>query len=98
MPIERKDRSFDLIFDQVSMDHVPAEYIKEVRVDLSTGERITLTKDHLQMLKNKSADEIIKAVTVGTMSHISLNLDSTAIKSDVIRGVTGFLVKHFDDK
>jgi hypothetical protein len=61
MPIERKDRSFDLIFDQVSMDHVPAEYIKEVRVDLSTGERITLTKDDLQMIKNKSADEIIKA-------------------------------------
>ena len=59
MPIERKDRSFDLIFDQVSMDHVPAEYIKEVRVDLSTGERITLTKDDLQMIKNKSADEII---------------------------------------
>lgn len=47
MPIERKDRSFDLIFDQVSMDHVPAEYIQEVRVDLGNGERITLTKDDL---------------------------------------------------
>jgi len=98
MPIERKDRSFDLIFDQVSMDHVPAEYIKEVRVDLSTGERITLTKDDLQMIKNKSADEIIKALTVDSMSNISLKLDYTAIKSDVTRGVEGFLGKHFDDK
>ena len=98
MPIERKDRSFDLIFDQVSMDHVPAEYIKEVRVDLSTGERITLTKSDLQMIKNKSADDIIKALTVDSMSNISLILDYTAIKSDVIRGVTGFLGKHFDDK
>ena len=98
MPIERKDRSFDLIFDQVSMDHVPAEYIKEVRVDLSTGERITLTKSDLQMIKNKSADDIIKALTVDSKSNISLKLDYTAIKSDVIRGVTGFLGKHFDDK
>ena len=69
MPIERKDRSFDLIFDQVSMDHVPAEYIKEVRVDLSTGERITLTKDDLQMIKNKSADEIIKALKKGVVKE-----------------------------
>jgi hypothetical protein len=98
MPIERKDRSFDLIFDQVSMDHVPAEYIKEVRVDLGTGERITLTKDDLQMIKNKSADEIIKALTVDSMSNISLKLDYEAIKSDVLNGVTNFLGKHFDDK
>jgi|TARA_B100000809_G_scaffold106751_1_gene105235 GTP:adenosylcobinamide-phosphate guanylyltransferase len=96
MPIERKDRSFDLIFDQVSMDHVPAQYIKEVRVDLGTGERIILTKADLLLIKNKSADEIIKALTVDSMSNISLKLDYTAIKKDVIRGVTGFLGKHFD--
>ena len=50
------------------------------------------------MIKNKSADEIIKALTVDSMSNISLKLDYTAIKSDVVRGVTGFLGKHFDDK
>ena len=96
MPIERKDRSFDLIFDQVSMDHVPAQYIKEVRVDLGTGERKILTKADLLLIKNKSADEIIKALTVDSMSNISLKLDYAAIKKDVIRGVTGFLGKHFD--
>ena len=97
MPIERKDRSFDLIFDQVSMDHIPAEYIKEILVDLKSGERITLTKDDLLLLKNKSADDIITALTVDTMSNISLKLDYSAIKSDVLRGVTGFLGKHFDE-
>jgi len=96
MPIERKDRSFDLIFDQVSMDHIPAKYIKEIAVDLGTGERITLTKDDLLMIKNKSADDIIAALTVDTMSNISLKLDYSAIKSDVLRGVTGFLGQHFD--
>jgi hypothetical protein len=96
MPIERKDRSFDLIFDQVSMDHIPAEYIKEIMVDLGTGERITLTKDDLLMIKNKSADDIIAALTVDSMSNISLKLDYSAIKSDVLRGVTGFLGQHFD--
>jgi hypothetical protein len=97
MPIERKDRSFDLIFDQVSMDHIPAEYIKEILVDLKSGERITLTKDDLLLIKNKSADDIITALTVDTMSNISLKLDYSAIKSDVLRGVTGFLGKHFDE-
>ena len=97
MPIERKDRSFDLIFDQVSMDHIPAEYIKEIMVDLKSGERITLTKDELLLIKNKSADDIITALTVDTMSNISLKLDYSAIKSDVLRGVTGFLGKHFDE-
>jgi len=96
MPIERKDRSFDLIFDQVSMDHIPAKYIKEIAVDLGTGERITLTQDDLLMIKNKSADDIIAALTVDTMSNISLKLDYSAIKSDVLRGVTGFLGQHFD--
>jgi hypothetical protein len=96
MPIERKDRSFDLIFDQVSMDHIPAKYIKEIAVDLGTGERITLTKDDLLMIKNKSADDIIAALTVDSMSNISLKLDYSAIKSDVLRGVTGFLGQHFD--
>jgi hypothetical protein len=96
MPIERKDRSFDLIFDQVSMDHIPAKYIKEIAVDLGTGERITLSKDDLLMIKNKSADDIIAALTVDSMSNISLKLDYSAIKSDVLRGVTGFLGQHFD--
>jgi len=97
MAIERKDRSFDLIFDQVSMDHVPAEYIREIMVDLGTGERITLTKDDLLLIKNKSADDIISALSVDNMSNISLKLDYEAIKSDVLRGVTGFLGKHFDE-
>jgi hypothetical protein len=78
------------------MDHIPAEYIKEIMVDLGTGERITLTKDDLLMIKNKSADDIIAALTVDSMSNISLKLDYSAIKSDVLRGVTGFLGQHFD--
>jgi hypothetical protein len=65
-------------------------------VDLGTGERITLTKDDLLMIKNKSADDIIAALTVDSMSNISLKLDYSAIKSDVLRGVTGFLGQHFD--
>ena len=44
MPIERKDRSFDIIFDQVSLDHVPAEYILEIIIDLVDGKQLTMTK------------------------------------------------------
>ena len=51
MPIERKDRSFDLIFDQVSMDHIPAEYIREVQINLATGEKVVLTQEDLKKIK-----------------------------------------------
>ena len=56
MPIERKDRSFDLIFDQVSLDHVPAEYIIEIIIDLQNGETITMTKEDLVDLENSGSD------------------------------------------
>ena len=41
-------------------------------------------------------DDILKALTVDSMSKINLKLDYDAIKSDVMNGVTGFLGKHFD--
>lgn len=97
MPIERKDRSFDLIFDQVSMDHIPAEYIREVQINLATGEKIVLTQEDLKKIKEAAPkDDILKALTVDSMSKINLKLDYDAIKSDVMNGVTGFLGKHFD--
>ena len=47
MPIERKDRSFDIIFDQVSLDHVPAEYILEINIELMDGSSVSMTKEDI---------------------------------------------------
>lgn len=96
MPIERKDRSFDLIFDQVSMDQVPADYIQEVKIETITGEVIILTKEDLQKIKNNTAEDIIASIAADNMAEISLKLDYDAIKQDVLGGVKGFLGKYFD--
>ena len=100
MPTERKDRSFDLIFDQVSMDQVPADYIDEVHIHMLSGETVTLTKEDLLLLRNKpdTKDDVISTLIRDDMSEISLKLDYEAIKSDVLSGVTNFLGKYFDEK
>ena len=101
MPIERKDRSFDLIFDQVSMDQVPADYIDEVHLHMLSGEVVTLTKEDLLLLRNnpdETSENLISTLIRDDMSEISLKLDYEAIKSDVLSGVTNFLGKYFNDK
>ena len=100
MPIERKDRSFDLIFDQVTMDQVPADYIEEVHIYMLSGETITLTKEDLLLIRNSpdTKEDIISTLIRDDMSEINLKLDYDAIKSDVLNGVTNFLGKYFDDK
>ena len=100
MPIERKDRSFDLIFDQVTMDQVPADYIEEVHIHMLSGETVTLTKEDLLLIRNSpdTKEDIISTLIRDDMSEISLKLDYDAIKSDVLSGVTNFLGKYFDDK
>ena len=100
MPIERKDRSVDLIFDQVSMDQVPADYIQEVHIYMLSGDTVVLTKEDLLLLRNSpdTKEDIITALINDDMSEINLKLDYDAIKSDVLNGVTNFLGKYFDDK
>lgn len=98
MPIERKDRSFDLIFDQVSMDQVPANYIEEVVIHMQSGEQIVLTKEDLMLIRNNgdTREDIISTLVRDDMSDIALKLDYDAIKSDVEDGVMNFLGKYFD--
>ena len=58
MPIERKDRSFDIIFDQVSLDHVPAEYILEIIIELQDGKSVTMTKEDLIRIEKSGQDVV----------------------------------------
>lgn len=91
MPIERKDRSFDLIFDQVSMDHIPTDYILEIKFTLSDGSEIVMTKDDLPLDNNP-----ITSMLQDDIVDIAVRIDYESIKSDVIGGVKDFLDKHFD--
>ena len=40
MAIEKKDRSFDKIFDQVTLEKIPMDYVKQVKVNLIDGTTI----------------------------------------------------------
>lgn len=94
MPIERKDRSFDLIFDQVSMDHVPADYIIEISISLLDGSTLTITREDLYNIENGQSP--MAAVVREDVADVSVKLDYEAIKQDVQDGVKGYLGKFFE--
>jgi len=94
MPIERKDRSFDLIFEQVSMDTIPAEYIVEVNLTMVDGSIITLTTDDLMMMEGGSHDAL-GALQRDDLMDVAVKLDFESIKEDVMSGVGDYLGKYF---
>ena len=71
MPIERKDRSFDIIFDQVSLDHVPAEYILEIIIELQDGKIVTMTKEDLIRIE-KSGQDVVNHIMKEDIKDIKL--------------------------
>lgn len=96
MPIERKDRSFDIIFDQVSLDHVPAEYILEIIIELMDGNAISMTREDLIEIE-RSGKDIVSHLMKDDIKDIQVKIDFELVKSDVINGVGGFLGKYFKE-
>ena len=96
MPIERKDRSFDIIFDQVSLDHVPAEYILEIIIDLIDGKQVTMTKEDLIRIE-KSGQDVVNQIMKEDIKDIQVKIDFERVKLDVLNGVGGFLGKYFKE-
>lgn len=94
MPIERKDRSFDLIFDQVSMDEVPADYILEIRISLLDGTTMVITNEDLHNIE--SGQSPMGSIAREDIADIAVKIDYEAIKQDVQNGVSGYLGKFFD--
>lgn len=94
MPIERKDRSFDIIFDQISHDQIPAEYIEEIILTLSDGTVMILEREDLAMMEQKTGNAM-SSIMKEDVENIAVKIDYDAIKDDVIDGVTSFLGKYF---
>jgi hypothetical protein len=95
MPIERKDRSFDLIFDQVSMDEVPADYIIEIKIVLIDGTEVRLDNEDLYGM-NQNGSSALGSIDRESIVDISVKLDYEAIKADVQSGVGSYLGKFFE--
>lgn len=99
MGIRKKDRSFEEILKDVVMEEVPIEYITHIQLKLNDGSTLEFDQDELAGLKD--ASEILKAQGLEHMRDsihdIEVFIDSSKIKSRVIKYVRDILTSQFGD-
>mgnify|MGYP003642361348 FL=1 len=95
MPIVRKDRSFDKIFDEVTLEKIPMNYILEVRLHLADGSCIDLDKSKVVHLSDPS--EITQMVGRTDVTDVAISLDYETIKKDISNKVKGVLGTFFKE-
>jgi hypothetical protein len=90
MSIERKDRSFDRILDEVEVHQVPANFIMSVQIVLMDGSTVDVGDlDQAQLLiENISREEV---------ADVNISLDYEAIKTHVTGDITRMLDSYFKD-
>lgn len=99
MAIRKKDRSFEEILKDVVMEEVPIEYITHIQLKMLTGEVLEFNQDELIGMQN--ASEVLKAQGLehlkDNVEDIEVFIDSTKIKSRVVKYVRGLLSSHFGE-
>ena len=90
MSIERNDRSFDNIFDEIQIHSIPVKYIDRIKVILKDGTEIDTSDPEHQK-------RIIAAVDVGDIHDLQISLDYDAIKKDVTKEIKNTLGGIFKD-
>ena len=90
MSIDRNDRSFDHIFDEIQVHSIPVKYIHRLKVILMDGTEIdTADPEHQK--------RVISAVDVGDIKDLQISLDYDAIKKDVTNEINDVLGNIFKD-
>jgi len=95
MAIERNDRSFSNIFDEIDMHTVPTKYILSILITLVSGEQIEIPADILQSMD--SADDVIAGIERESITGVDISLDYEAIKIDVTANMKSVLGELFDN-
>lgn len=95
MAIERKDRSFDKIFDEVTLEKIPMNYIMEVRLHLQDGSVINLDKSKVVHLSDPS--EIMEMTGRNDILDVAISLDYESIKKNIGTKVKNVLGTFFND-
>lgn len=99
MAIRKKDRSFEEILKDVVMEEVPIEYITHIQLKMLTGEILEFNQEELVGMQ--SASEVLKAQGLehlrDNVEDIEVFIDSTKIKSRVVKYVRGLLSSHFGE-
>ena len=100
MAIRKKDRSFEEILKDVVMEEVPIEYITHIQIKLIDGDVIEFSGEELSGMND--ASEVLKAQGLehlrDNILDIEVFIDSTKIKSRVIRYVRGILSNQFGEE
>jgi hypothetical protein len=95
MPIERKDRSFDKIFDEVTLDKIPMEFISRVNITFSDGSQTEISGIELQNMD--SEHDILKRFEHDGVLDVAIQLDYSGIKEKVSNDVKQVLGTMFKD-
>lgn len=95
MAIQRKDRSFDKIFDQVTLEKVPMDYVMGVKIHLLNGQIVEVDREDLDNFKDES--EFSGGFKREDIADIAISLDYDAIKEDVSATVAAILDGLFSE-
>jgi hypothetical protein len=95
VPIERKDRSFDKIFDEITLDKIPMDFIHTVKITFTDGSVTEISGIELQNLN--SEHDILRRFENEGVVDVAIQLDYPAIKEEVQNEVKGVLEQFFKD-
>jgi hypothetical protein len=95
MAIERKDRSFDRIFEEVTLERIPMDYVMAVKVNLMDGSTIELDSSLIRDLNDEH--DIMQTLKRNDISDVQISLDYESIKTDVSNNVKKVLSNYFNE-
>ena len=97
MAIERKDRSFDRIFNEVTLEKVPLAYVDKIIITTVDGNTITLSGEEVQSMT--SENDIFSVISDSNdIADIAIALDYDSIKADISKEVNIVLGTLFDEE
>ena len=94
MAIHKNDRSFEKIFNEVTLDKIPMQYVNNVKLNLKDGSTILLQAEDI---KNYQEPSEITAQH-SDIKDMSIALDYQRIQKDISSDVKGIMNKLFKNR
>lgn len=94
MAIHKNDRSFEKIFNEVTLDKIPMQYVNNVKLNLKDGSTILLQAEDIKNYQEPS--EITSQRS--DIKDMSIALDYQRIQKDISSDVKGIMNKLFKNR
>lgn len=95
MAIERNDRSFNNIIDDMDIHTIPTKYIMGVTIVLHSGESIEIPSEILETME--SAEDLVAGIERENIADVGIQINYDAIEHDVTSEMSSVLDKLFND-